>query len=496
MVYLVGAGPGDPKLITRRGEALLRRADCVIYDRLVSAELLRWTKRGCEKLYVGKDPDDRGHGQSKIQRLLVQKARAHRTVVRLKGGDPTIFGRLNEELEVLVKNRIPFEIVPGVSSIWSAAAEAGIPLTDRRLSSSVVIATGHPAAHKERAVDWKRLARGADTLVILMGRAALPAIVRRLRKVRADSEPIALIRWASRPQQEVLVSTLGQVIQDLARRRDFGPPVVAIVGKVVRLSRRYCKPKIVLTRPEEDQGELVRRLERVGADCISLPTIKVRPRRLTRKQADTLIKSLPGYDWVLFNSHHGVEILSRLVRRSGGSLKNLIRGSICAIGPRTQQALEAVELKPRLVPEEFSTAGIRAAFRRIAIRGKRILIPRSGRATGDALASELRRRGARVEEVAVYDTLFRPIPAGELKKALNAARAITFTSASTAQSFLDSLRRARLPLKTALNGAAVVAIGPATARALRQAGVRRVHLPDGSWTTDGLVNAVTRVLLA
>lgn len=493
-VYLVGAGPGDPELITRRGEKLLRRADCVIYDRLVSGELLRRTKRGCEKLYVGKDPDDRGHGQSRIQRLLVQKAQAHRTVVRLKGGDPTIFGRLSEELEVLVKNRIPFEIVPGVSSAWSAAAQAGIPLTHRGLSSSVVITTGHPAARKDRGVAWEKLGRGADTLVILMGRSALPQIIRRLRKVRADSEPIALIRWASTPQQEILVSNLGQVIQELREKPGFGPPVVAIVGQVVRLSRRYRKPKVILTRPQEDQRDLIRRLQGVGADCVSLPTIEVRPRRLTRSQADALMKSLPGYDWILFNSHHGVEILGRLVRRRGGDLKDLIRGSICAIGPRTKQALQAVGLKAHLVPEEFSTAGIRAAFRRAPIRGRKFLIPRSSLAVGDSLARELRRRGAKVREVAMYDTLFRKIPAGELKKALQGARAVTFTSASTARSFLDSLKRARLPLRTALDGAAVVAIGPATAWALKEGGVGCVHLPKRSWTVDGLVEALEEVL--
>ena len=495
-VYFVGAGPGAPDLITLRGRQLLKQADCVIYDRLVSPELLKRTKPGCEKIYVGKEPDERGHGQTRIHRLLAEKSRRYPRVVRLKGGDPTIFGRLSEEMGALSKHRIPFEIVPGVSSVWAAAAGAGIPLTDRRLSSSVVIAAGHTAAQMGRKVLWKELGNAADTLVVLMGRTALPRIVERLRRVRPAGEPIALIRQASTPQQEILFSTLGKVAQDLAARPEFGPPVVAIIGKVVKLARKGTLRgrRVVLTRPREDQRELTRRLKALGAECVNLPTIAIRPHALGGRERARLLKDLPRYDWVLFNSRHGVEALDRLAKRSGRKLAELLRAKICAIGPRTRTALQAAGCKADLIPEQFSTQGIRKAFEGIPVRGRRILIPRSDRAIGDALASALRRRGARVDEVAVYKTLLRKIPAQRLRRALRRSDAITFTSASTAEGFLQAVKQARLPLRSVLNGTAIVAIGPATAAALRSAGVRQIAMPRQSWTVEGLVDTLIETI--
>ena len=253
-IYLVGAGPADPELITRKGAALLKRAGCVVYDRLVNRELLSLTGARCEKIYAGKSADEKGRGQRKINRLLVEQAAKHSVVVRLKGGDPALFGRMSEEIDALEAAGVPYEVVPGVSSVWAAAAALGIPLTDRRLSSSVAFVTGHRAAGKYPAVRWKELSRGTDTLVILMGRATLSEIVRRLRAAgRPASTPVALVRWASDPRQEVLVSTIGEVNAELARRPGFGPPVVAIIGEVARLARKTGKPlagrSVLVTRP-------------------------------------------------------------------------------------------------------------------------------------------------------------------------------------------------------------------------------------------------------
>ena len=535
MVYFVGAGPGDPGLITRRGEELLRRADCLIYDRLVGKELLKIARPGCEKIDVGKETvplketASRKEEQGAINRLLVEKARRRQVVVRLKGGDPTLFGRISEELEALVKAGIRFEIVPGVSSVWAAAAAAGIPLTDRRYSSSVAVVTGQQAAGKRSSVRWESLARGADTLVILMGRATLPRIARRLLSGgRGSATPVALIRWASTSDEEILFSTLGLVEKELQARPDFGPPVVAIVGEVVRMSRRFrpsraprqgrgrrrkCgergsasrRPsrwpqplkgkKILVTRPITDSAGLAQRLQQWGGRCVALPTIAIRPARVSRAQAQALVNMPPRYDWILFTSHHGVEILDRLFRRIGGPLSNRVRGKVCAIGPRTAQAARSAGLTVDLVPEVFSTVGIEKAFRRIRLKGKRIFIPRSNLGRADALAEGLRRQGAVVEEQRLYETVIPRFSGAQVRRAIRGIDAITFTSGSTVRGFVQALKEAHLPVRAALNGAKVIAIGPETARALRAAGIRRFHLPwRNAGTIEGLVEAVVEAV--
>jgi len=495
-VYLVGAGPGDPELITRKGAALLAKAGCVIYDRLVNRELLKETRPACERIYAGKGADEKGRGQRRINRLLAEKARQHPVVVRLKGGDPALFGRMSEEVEALERAGVPYEVVPGVSSVWACCSALGIPLTDRRFSSSVAFVTGHRAAGKYPSVRWKELARGADTLVVLMGRAALSRIVRRLRAAgRPGSTPVALVRWASTPRQEVLVSTLGKVGAELKRRPGFGPPVVLIIGEVAQLagiSRRPLAGKSVLvTRPAPDGAGLAGRLTELGAECRVLPSIEIRPSRIGSRQAARLMKNLPEYDWILFNSRHGVEGLERLARRS---LKGLIRAKICAIGPRTEEAVRTAGLRAALIPPDFSIAGVRRAFQKIPVRGKKILIPRSDLAIGDALAQGLRRRGALVEEAALYRTVPAKLSSGRVRRALVHLDAATFTSASTARNFLSAVRTAGLPVHRAFNGAAVVAIGPATARELKKGGVRRVHLPSRGWTVQGLAEAVVEAV--
>lgn len=489
-VYLVGAGPGDPGLITRRGAALLAKAGCVVYDRLVGPELLRLARRGCEKIYAGKGSDEGGRAQESINRLLVEKAKRYLVVVRLKGGDPAVFGRMSEELDALAAAGVPAEVVPGVSSAWAAASCAGIPLTDRLLSSSVAITTGHAASGKKAGVRWEALAKGADTLVVLMGRAALPAIVKRLRKARPGSTPVALVRWASTPRQQVLVSTLDRVTKELAARPEFTPPVTAIIGEVVR--RRVLEGKrILVTRPTEDAGGLNRRLEEMGARCEVLPAIEIRHTRVSASERRKLLGRLPEYDWAIFTSRHGVEALAKL---AGRSLRKLAKAKICAVGPRTAEAVRRAGLKPALVPEESSKEGIARAFRKVPARGKKILVLRSSLGVGDWFAAALRRMGAIVEETVLYETVTPKISAARVKKALYHLDAATFTSGSTARSFLEALARAKMPPARALNGTKVVAIGPSTAQALRDGGVKRVHLPRGSWTVDGLVDAVVEAV--
>ncbi len=494
-VYFVGAGPGDPELITVAGQKLLRQADCVIYDRLVAPELLRMTRKKCECLYVGKESDEGGRSQMAINRLLVKKAREHSAVVRLKGGDPTLFGRITEEMNALRQAGVSFQVVPGVSSAWAAAAAAGIPLTDRRYSSSVAIVTGQEAAGKRSSVRWDLLARGADTLVILMGRRALPEIARKLRKAgRPGATPVAVIRWASTPKQEVLISSLATVERDLEDHPSFDPPVVTVVGKVAGFSQWPLTGKrILITRPKEDQESLGQRLKGLGASCVFLPTVKIAPRKLSTVYTKGLLERIPKFDWVIFTSHHGVETLARLTKRFGKKLPQLLWGKVCAIGPRTASAVAQAGLKTDLVPQQFSTEGVKRAFEKLPVAGRKVLIPRSNLGARDALAAALKKRGAHVEEAILYETKPTAIGADQIRRALKGLDAATFTSASTVKGFFDAISKARLSRRQAFNGAAVVAIGPATARELKRRGIRP-HLPKGSWTVQGLTEAVVEAL--
>jgi uroporphyrinogen III methyltransferase/synthase len=474
-----------------------------LFDRLASRELLRLTRPGCEKIDVGKGegPSRKGTAlrtrqQDRISRLLVQKARQHPIVVRLKGGDPMLFGRASEELSALVRAKIPFEIVPGVSSAWAAAAAAGIPLTDRRYSSSVAIVTGQQAIGSPK-VKWEALAKGVDTIVILMGRTNLPSIVKRLTRAgRSGKTPIALIRWSSTPEEEILVSTLEKVEHDLKSRPHFGPPVVAVIGEVVERHKEFGpKPlagkRILITRPASDGAGLNQRLKALGAKCLNLPTIAIRPRKISVKEGRLLLESIPGFDWIVFTSHHGVEALDRLSRRFKKGLPALVKGKVCAIGPRTSQAVREAGLRVDLLPKEFSTVGIGQAFRGIPLSRKRILIPRSNLAVRDSLSRMLRRQGATVEEVVMYETVKLAPSARRVREALRGLHVATFTSASTVQAFAQALRKAHLSPKSAFNGAAIVAIGPATGKALKESGITKFLLPKETGTVDGLIRAVT-----
>lgn len=501
-LYLVGAGPGGPELLTLRGAALLAQADCVIYDRLVDPRVVALAVNGCERIDVGKLAGEGGRSQAAINALLVAKAAQHRHVVRLKGGDPLLFGRGVEELAALKRAGIRYEIVPGISSVQAAGAYAGIPLTDRTLSSSVTVVTGREAATKSRtAVSWKALAKATDTLVILMGRERLPLILRQLRAAGlAGRTPIALIRWAGRPQQTVLTGTLGTIEAQLAKHPEFGPPVVAVIGKVVTLRDQFAwwtRPplagvRIVVTRAEGDASELVQRLETLGATCIEFPAIAVTPRRLPPKIEANLTRQLAAYDWVIFTSAHGVKALTALLARQGKDARAFGPAKVCAIGPKTTQALERIGVTPDLVPTAFSTAGVTAAFRKLPLAKAKILIPRSSVSVGDALAKALRAKGAVVSEVPLYDTTVPQVSKATLRQRLGdgAMDIVTFTSASTVKNFLLLLERAGFVPRQVLNGARVAVIGPQTAAAAKSAGLAVHIMPRRAWTLDGLVEAV------
>jgi len=398
-VYLIGAGPGDPDLITVKGRRLLTLADSVLYDHLAPHALLSLAPPAAERVYVGKKKSDHEFTQTEIAAMLIDRARRGLTVVRLKGGDPFIFGRGGEEAEALADAGIPFEIVPGVTTPLGIAAYTGVPLTHRYHTSAVTFVTGHAVDQ----IDWAKVGH-AETLVIFMGLTTFPQIARELiARGRSPETPAMAVRWATRPDQEVTVGTLATLPTLTAAMK---PPATIIVGEVVRLHGKLdwfgrlplAGRRIAITRAREQADSLAARLSALGAAVIELPTIEIRP-PADPAPLDRAIADLPSYDWLIFTSANGVRaFIDRLP-----DLRAL-RGKICAIGPATRAAIEALHLKIDLMGEQYVDESLVEAFAPHPLEGKRILLPRAAVAR-DIIPVELRKRGAHVDVVEAYRTV-------------------------------------------------------------------------------------------
>lgn len=495
-VYLVGAGPGDPGLLTLKGKQALERADVVIYDYLAHPGLLRYAPAGAKLIYAGKRAGTHPLSQGEINRLLIRCARAGKTVVRLKGGDPFVFGRGGEEAEALTRARVAWEVVPGVTAGTAAPAYAGIPVTDRRLASSVAFITGQEDPEKPTAgLDWARLARSADTLVFFMGVRTLAEIARQLiAHGRPANEPAAVIRWGSHPKQEVVAGTLATIA---ARAKKIEPPAVTVVGRVVNLRQRLRwfekKPlfgqRIVITRTREQASQLRAALEEYGAEALELPTIALAPPRSWRP-LDAAMQQLARYDWVIFTSANGVQNFFARLQRARRDTRALAHARIAAIGPATAAALREKGIEADVVPAEFRAEGLVAALRRESWRGKRVLLVRAAEAR-ELLPQELRRRGARLDVVPAYRTVLAKTSRHHAQELFAHPRPdlVAFTSSSTARNFSALLGRARA--RQALQGVAIAAIGPVTATTVRQLGWR-VAITANPYTIPSLVEAIVR----
>jgi len=496
-VHLVGAGPGDPRLITVRGAEVLGRAGVVIADALAPPELLRLAPDSAERIDAGKRGGGRRVDQERINRLMIDRARRGLVVVRLKGGDPSLFGRGGEESEALARAGIPFEVVPGVTAALGAAACAGIPLTDRRHAASVVFATAQtdPKAAK-RPIDWKGLA-GADTVVLYMSVAGLASAVARLLKAgRPRGTPAVLVRWATRPEQRVLAGSLGTIARR-ARRARLLPPALLIVGEVARSRRRLdwfgrralSGRTIVVTRSREQAASFAALLAEEGARVLEAPAIALRPPR-SWAPLDRALERVGGYDYLIFTSVNGVARFFERWQSGRRDVRDLKGIAIVAIGPATAAALEARGLRVAVVPEEFRAEGLERALRGRPLAGARVLIARAAVAR-DLLVRALRRRGARVDVVPVYRTVASHEGAREVAAALRAGEIdlLTFTSSSTVERFTATLRR--LGLGRRLRRVPAAVIGPITARAARRSGLRVVLSPR-RYTVPALAEAIIR----
>lgn len=495
-VSLVGGGPGDPGLLTLKGMECLRRAEVVIYDHLVNERLLQYAPPGVELIYAGKKGGQHALEQEEISALLADRARRGMRVVRLKGGDPFLFGRGGEEAEDLTKAGIPFEVIPGVSSAIAVPAYAGIPLTHRGYTSTVAFVSGHEDASRESSrIPWEKIATGIGTLVFLMGYGQLRSIAERLiQEGRDPKTPVALIRWGTLPQQETIVGSL----RDIARRAEeahFSPPVILVVGEVVRLRPILnwfeCKPlfgkRIVVTRAREQASTLIELLEAQGAEAIPLPVIQIQPASDYQK-LDQAIGQIETYDWVIFTSVHGVGFFWERLKAMGKDSRDLKGIRLGAIGPATASELRGHGLEPDLVPSEFRAEALLEGLQGETLKGKHILIPRAAKAR-DLLPKGLRQRGARVEVVEAYQTGkaatdFRRIRGRLVRGEIDV---VTFASSSTVHHFMEGMGRGGID--SLGENTAIACIGPITTATARDYGLKVVIQPR-EYTIPSLVKAI------
>jgi uroporphyrinogen III methyltransferase/synthase len=525
LVSLIGAGPGDPDLITVKGLQRLQQADVVIYDYLANAELLQHCRADAELIYVGKQAGRHTLSQDEINGLLLEHGQAGKRVARLKGGDPYIFGRGGEEADVLQQAGIAWEVVPGITAGVAAPAYAGIPVTQRGLASSVAFITGHEDPTKpETAIDWQRLATAIDTLVFYMGVGNLPEITEKLiGNGRPPETPVAVIRWGTKPEQEVVVGTLQTIAAIVANAR-LKPPAITVVGDVVRLRERLRwfdnRPlwgkRIVVTRAREQASALSERLRAAGAQPIEYPVIAFAP-PVDWRPLDQALAKLDEYNWLIFTSVNGVRFVVERMRTLGMQPTLLHHHRIGAIGPATARELEKAGLRAMFVPTEFVAE---AVIEQIGdVTGQRILLPRADIAR-EALADGLEAKGAQVDNVVAYRTVLGTggAPRAETRDQSTEHRAqstehrehsdsvvqmlragvidaVTFTSSSTVKNFFARLEQSGVTndeARTLLEPVTIAAIGPITAQTARDYRLN-VTIEAEKYTIDGLVAALVEV---
>lgn len=492
-VYIIGAGPGDPGLITVRGLKCLQMADVVFYDYLVSKELLSHAGENARIIYVGKKGGDHTIAQDELNKLLVAEAKNGNVVARLKGGDPFIFGRGGEEAEMLAKEGVPFEVVPGITSAVAVPAYAGIPLTQRDYTSTVAFVTGHEDPTKGKSdIDWESIS-AIGAVVFLMGVKNLKYIVENLiGSGRSSDTPAALIRWGTTADQKTLTGTLWNIVE-IAEEKNFSPPAIFVVGDVVKLREELNwfekKPLfgkgIVITRPVDQAGEFADILYGEGARVIYFPTIKIMPPE-NFDDLDRAIENLNKYHWLVFTSVNGVKFFFKRLDDLNKDIRDLKGIRICAIGPATSATVENYGIRIDIIPDDYISEAVLENFKEQEIRGKNILLPRAEIAS-DVIPEGLLKLGANVDVAVAYRTVSSGRDKTELYELTdqNKVDVITFTSPSTAINFLNIMGEDfHLP-----ENIKIACIGPVTAAAAEKLGFKVDIMPE-SYTISGLVEAL------
>ena len=508
MVYLIGAGPGDAGLLTVKAKEILTAAEVVIYDKLADEKILSYASANSEKIYVGKSAGNHTLTQDEINKLLVEKSAGKKIVVRLKGGDPFVFGRGGEEAIFLRENKIDFEIVPGVTSAVAVPAYAGIPVTHRGIATSFAVITGHEDPNKiESSINWSKISTGADTLIFLMGMANLPKITAKLIENGRDKKtPAAVIQQGTKSAQKVLITTLENAAADVEKNK-FKPPAIFIVGEVVNLREKIqwfdnkilFGKKILVTRTRAQASKLTKKLEYLGADVIEFPTIKISPPSDNFQSLDEAIKKMAGwsdgqinsdscrsvdlsicrsnFDWIIFTSANGVEKFFERLKKFKLDARIFSNAKVAVIGSATAEKLSEHGILADLIPEEFRAESLIESLKD-KVDGKKILIARAEVAR-EILPSELKKFGAEVTIAHAYKT----VPAAENSIAIESVDLITFTSSSTVENFVAAVG------EKFLSKAKTAAIGPITSETLKKFGVNADIVAE-KFTIDGLVDAI------
>jgi uroporphyrinogen III methyltransferase/synthase len=497
-VYIVGAGPGDIGLLTVKGLRCLQKAEVVIYDFHLNAQVLNYINHDAEFIYAGKRSGHHAMTQEEINEILIRKAKEGKTVCRLKGGDPFVFGRGGEEAESLAKNEIEFEVVPGISSAVAAPAYAGIPLTHRLLSSSFAVIPGYEdITKKESAIAWSKLATGVSTLVFLMAVKNIDLITQKLiENGRSPDTPVAVIRWGTRPDQKTVVGTL-ENISEIMKEKDIKPPATMVVGDVVKLRKSLQwyekKPlfghRVLVTREHMEGFEP---LEELGAEIIEFPTIEVVP-PVSYEELDKSIDNIDTYDWLIFTSRNGVKYFFNRFLDRDRDIRDLKGIRICAIGTKTAEEIKKYGIKTDLIPDEFRAEGLIKLIQEFEdLRGKgldgiRFLLPRAEVAR-EIFPERVRELGGEIDIPVTYRTIKPESRGKRLRRFLKEGRIsiATFTSAATFNNFREIMGEDADEL---LKGVIIAAIGPVTAKAIEKAGLHVDIVPKEA-TIEALVEEI------
>lgn len=495
IVYLIGAGPGDPKLITVKGRECIEQADVIVYDYLADSHLLKWAKLEAELVYVGKRCRNHTMKQEDINALLVERGQQGKIVARLKGGDPLVFGRGGEEAMALREGNVPFEFVPGVTSAIAAPAYAGIPVTQRAMATSFAVVTGHEDPTKpESGIHWDGLATAVDTVCFVMGVTNLPLISSRLiEHGRSPKTPVALVRWGTKPVQEVLVSTLEQVVDDV-HKAGIKAPAIIVVGDVVNLREQLRwfdnKPlfgkTILVTRARAQASVLTEQLMALGANVIEAATIKTEALELS--EADIrVVEHLEDYKYIIFTSAEGVRYFFDTLKAHGKDVRSLGSNKVCAIGSATAKAVTDYGIIPDVVPANYRGESVVEALEPLVIANDKVLLIQPKVARG-VIPRELRHLDIHVDILRLYETVQDDSQQDILEAALENGEVdyITFTSSSTVTNALELLGA---NAKELLANARIACIGPITAATVVENGLQPAIVSE-VYTTEGLTDAI------
>ena len=495
-VYLIGAGPGDPGLLTIKAKDCIEHADVVVYDYLASPFLLDYARSDAQIIYVGKKGGDHTLSQDKINLLLVDKAKQGFDVARLKGGDPFVFGRGGEEAQMLLSHGVPYEVIPGVTSAIAAPAYAGIPVTHRDHTSFVSFITGHEdPTKKDTSMQWDVYAKSNATLVFLMGVKNLENIVKNLIKHGKPSDtPVALVRWGTTARQQTVTGTL-ENIAERVKQANLKSPAIIVIGHVVSLrdelswfdKRPLFGKRIVITRARAQASDLVSKLSKLGALCIEIPTIQIAPPENTIPLKES-IKNIKNYDWLIFTSVNGVKYFFDTLFDMGKDVRALGHLKFACIGPVTKERLKDYGIISDILPETYRAESVIDAFSTLGIKDKKVLLPRAKLAR-TILPEELTKMGARLDEVTAYETRLNADGKEELISLLenNEIDAITFTSSSTVSNFISLLELKEA--KKLLKNVVTASIGPITSDTARSFDIEP-DIEAKEYTIQGLVDSL------